>query len=428
MAENTVMGLFGASPYDISSNYVNQDMQQALSFANLTPQQQGQYGMFMGGAGLGRVLGNALGGGDPAMKQAQQMQQVKKWVSENNIDLNTAEGLRQAAIFSNQIGAPEGAAFFGRQAIAIESQQAEIGLKKAQAIKALNEPQGTEGERARNFLIQVEQRLANGEEVPAEAKNKAALILQELSKPKSFFDPTSGQMITQPGINPLQALPTLSASLAGKPVATTTAGQQPPQQGQVSTLPGGIQTTQVTQPKMDASTVKELGGIEADISKLDASLKNIADVKASIGSLDLGLFANTGRAIMSGFGVNTEDRIAFDKAQRTVQQQANNLLLLAKGVQTEGDAKRAYDAIMNPDTWKNADALKAAYADLEQATRDTKDALSKKRDVLQSGGRPTQKSPEKPKVTRDDALTALRRANPGKSDAVLNKKLDEMGY
>ena len=433
MANNVVAGLFGVTPYDVSSNAVNQEAQLATNFAQLTPQQQGQYGMFAGGAGLGRVAAQALGGGDPAMQQAQQMQQVKQYAAENNIDINTPTGLRQLAVYANQIGAAEGAAFFGQRAMAIESQQAETGLKNAQAVKALKEPVGTESERARNLLVQVEQRLANGETVPPEALNQSNLILQELSKPKSFFDAASGQMITQPGINPLQALPNLSAALTDNkvqaPAAASGQGNAPAQQGTVTQYPGGIQTTQVVAPKMDASTIKEIGGIDADITKIDASLKNIADVKSTIGSLDLGLLANTGRSIMSGLGINTEDRISFDKAQRTVQQQANNLLLLAKGVQTEGDAKRAYDTIMNPDTWKNADALKAAYSDLEQTTKDTKTALMKKRDTLQSGGRTeAPKANQAPKMARDAAFNALKTANPKASDAVLNKKLDEMGY
>ena len=434
MANNVVAGLFGVTPYDVSSNAVNQEAQLATNFAQLTPQQQGQYGMFAGGAGLARAAAQAAGGGDPAMQQAQQMQQVKQYAADNNIDINTPTGLRQLAVYANQIGAAEGAAFFGQRAMTIKAQQAETGLKNAQAVKALKEPVGTESERSRNLLVQVEQRLANGESVPPEALNQAALVLQDLSKPKSFFDAASGQMITQPGINPLQALPNLSAAITGNKVQPPAAGvsgqgNAPAQQGAVTQYPGGIQTTQVVAPKMDAKTLTDLGTIEADITRIDASLKNIADVKSTIGGLDLGLLANTGRAIMSGLGINTEDRIAFDKAQRTVQQQANNLLLLAKGVQTEGDAKRAYETIMNPDTWKNADALKAAYADLEQTTKDTKAALIKKKEVLQSGGRSTTTTQNQaPKMARDAAFNALKNANPKASDAALNKKLDEMGY
>lgn len=431
---NVVGGLFGVTPYDVSSQYGVQDANQAMQFAQLTPQQQGQYGMFLAGSGLGRLAGNVVGGGDPAMVQAQQMQQVKNYAAENNIDINTPAGLRQLAVYANQIGAAEGAAYLGRQAMSIEAQTAETGLKNAQTVKALREPVGTADERSRNLLVQIEQRLANGESVPPEALNQAALIVQEVSKPKSFFDPSSGQMITQPGINPLQALPNLSSAFGRVNQQPAPAGGQSPTSGtpvagQVTNYPGGVQTTQVVAPKLGEGTIKEIGGIDADIVKLDNSLKNIQEVKGTLGSLDLGLLANTGRSIMSGLGINTQDRIAFDKAQRTVQQQANNLLLLAKGVQTEGDAKRAYDTIMNPDTWKNSDALKAAYKDLEDTTTATKQALKTKRETLQSGGRTeAPKNAQAPKMARDAAFSALQAANPKASEAALNKKLDEMGY
>lgn len=427
MAQDIVGGLFGITPYDVSSNYINQDVGQAMQFAQLTPQQQGQYGLFMGGAGLGRALGNALGGGDPAMKQAQQMQQVKQWVAENGIDLNTPDGLRRAAVFANQIGSPEGASFFGRQAISMEAQQAELGLKKAQTVKALREPVGTADERARNYLVDIERRLANGEDVSQSELNQAALIMQDISKPKSFFDPSSGQMITQPGINPLQSLPTLAQKTSGVQGTGKPAAQG--QQGgnaNVTQYPGGVTTTQVTQPKMDAKIVSEISDIDSKLPTIDLALKNISDVKATIGRLDLGLLQNTGRGVLAYGGSNTEDRISFDKAYRTVQKAANEMLLLAKGTQTEGDAQRAYDAIMNPNTWKNAEALQAAFNDLEEATKANKTGLMNKRNTLQSGGRnPVQKQA---KPSRAAALNRLKELNPNTPEDALNKKLDQLGY
>lgn len=135
MAQDIVGGLFGITPYDVSSNYINQDMQQAVNFANLTPQQQGQYGLFMGGAGLGRALGNALGGGDPAMKQAQQMQQVKQWIASSGVDINTPEGLAQAAQYAQSIGATEGAMFLGQQSTALRQKQATAMRTEQQAAR-----------------------------------------------------------------------------------------------------------------------------------------------------------------------------------------------------------------------------------------------------------------------------------------------------
>ena len=426
MAQNIVSGLFGITPNDVYDAYAAQDRRAAVDLMNNpTLAQMGIYYGSQIGSGLGRGVASLLGAEDPRLQQAKIMAEAQQ----QNFDTTSPEGLQQLAQFFVQRGQPGLASQVAQQAQEIKKLYAEEQLKKAQAVKALQEPQGTEAERNRNFLIQVEQKLARGEDVPQEAKNQAALILQEMSKPKSFFDPSSGQMITQPGLNPLQSLPNLSNNLLGNKQTTPQSGQISNQQGVSTSLPGGIQTTQVTQPKMDAGTIKELGALDADIIKIDDSLKNIRSVKNTINSLDLGLLQNTGRSIQSILGVNTKDRLAFDKAQRTVQQQANNLLLLAKGVQTEGDAKRAYETIMNPDTWKNTDALQAAFNDLETITSATKEALAVKRNTLQSGGRTeAPKASNKPKASRSEAFAKLKAANPNKSDAAINNWLDKQGY
>jgi hypothetical protein len=142
MAQTIVGGLFGVSPYDIASQRINEESLLATNFAQLTPQQQGQYGMYAGGAGLVRAGAGLLGAEDPAMIQARQMQQVKQYIAQQGLDINSPEGLAQAAQYAQSIGATEGAMVLGQQARQISRSSAEEQLKLAQAEKASRENVG----------------------------------------------------------------------------------------------------------------------------------------------------------------------------------------------------------------------------------------------------------------------------------------------
>jgi hypothetical protein len=127
MANNIVGGLFGVTPYDVASQRVNDEAQLATNFAQLTPQQQGQYGMYAGGAGLVRAASGLLGAEDPAMVQAKQMQQVKQWIAQSGVDINSPEGLAQAAQYAQSIGAIEGAMYLSQQSQQMRKQRTEVG-------------------------------------------------------------------------------------------------------------------------------------------------------------------------------------------------------------------------------------------------------------------------------------------------------------
>ena len=118
MAQDIVGSLFGPSVGDILQQRVASESADAAQFANLTPQQQGQYGMYMAGRMGGRALSGLMGAEDPRLVQAKQMAQVKQWIAQSGVDMNTPEGLAQAAQYAQSIGATEGAMYLGQQAMA----------------------------------------------------------------------------------------------------------------------------------------------------------------------------------------------------------------------------------------------------------------------------------------------------------------------
>lgn len=130
-----VGSLFGVTPQAVQASMVDPIYEQATKFAQLDPMQRAQQGIYMGGAMLGQGLAGLMGGEDPRLIQARQMQQVKEWIAQNGVDINSPEGLAKAAQYANSIGATEGAMVLGQQSTALRQQQATAMRTEQQAAR-----------------------------------------------------------------------------------------------------------------------------------------------------------------------------------------------------------------------------------------------------------------------------------------------------
>ncbi len=140
MAENIVSGLFGISPEQVSSQQRISDEEKARSFSQMSPFERSNYQNYLWGAQIGRGVGGMLGMQDPQAQQAEQQKQIQ-----SQIDHSTPEGLMQGAQLFNQAGNARMAYMYQQAATAKERELAEIGLKKAQAEKALQPPKEEPG-------------------------------------------------------------------------------------------------------------------------------------------------------------------------------------------------------------------------------------------------------------------------------------------
>lgn len=131
MANIDFKGLFGVDPTQYQQQQDALAGQQALQFAQLAPMQQAQYGIYKGAGQLGGAIGSMLGAQDPELQKATMAKQLA-----SQFDLTTPDGMKQYA----QALAQNGAADLAQMAVArsqeMEVKASEIGLKKAQAIKA----------------------------------------------------------------------------------------------------------------------------------------------------------------------------------------------------------------------------------------------------------------------------------------------------
>lgn len=346
---NEVMGtLFGVTPEALMAQREAQLQQRAAQFAQMNPIEQAQAGFYTAGNRLGTAAGGLLGAQDPELMRIRQRQSLLQ-----GVDLNDPTALREAASTALKNGDNLAATQLAQRANDVEQAKAKTAVDIA---------------RARSLTTGVGK--LNPQNYTAESWAK----------------------YTETGdLNDLRDKP-------GKGAAAGPIGRISPKDFTENSLQAFMESVQSGTPdysllervkkeeKLPASLVKEVKDIDKNISTLESSVAKIDALAPKINSLDLGLIQNFARGGASWLGVNTKDRVAFDSTQRAARAEANNLLLLAKGTQTEGDAQRARDLIADDNTWKNKEALQAAFNDLKATHTATLEALRVGRETVTSQG------------------------------------------
>jgi hypothetical protein len=122
MATNVTQSLFGMTPQAIQSQRAADLQAQALRFAQLTPMQQAQMGLFQAGSQLGTGLAGLMGYEDEEVKQAKARQGLL-----GGLNMADPQALREAARNAD----PATAQALITQALELEKKEADIGAAKA---------------------------------------------------------------------------------------------------------------------------------------------------------------------------------------------------------------------------------------------------------------------------------------------------------
>lgn len=360
MATDSVMGLF-MDPYQLAQQQSAGVDQRAAQFAQMDPMQRAQYGIYGGASRVAGGLAGLMGVEDPQMKLATARQQILR-----NLDQTDPNAIATAAQQLAQIGDQQGA-------MQLAELSRSAALKKAQVDKAMRTAGATTvSERNREMIANAEMKLAKGENLTAEEEARVRWLVGQENKPKIFRDSETGQITQIDPIDLATSAPNI-ASLVGKTAKADGVG------GTVSTTPA---------TKISPTLRKETATVDEQLTSLDTAVAKIGDLTPKIEKLNLGLYQNIERGVSGYLGTPTADTKEFKQLKREVLTQANNLLLLAKGTQTEGDAQRAKDQIADEDTWKNKELLTSAFEDLATTLKNTKKALEAKRTTLTSSGVP----------------------------------------
>lgn len=104
------------------------------------------------------------------------------------------------------------------------------------------------------------------------------------------------------------------------------------------------------------------------IDKIEQSIKDL-DPKQG-GKLKLGLLSNAGNAASNLFSKGDESSLAYERLNSNIKGMVNEVLQMAKGTQTEGDAQRAAKVILSTPLTDNR-AVSNALAELKRVAQKT---------------------------------------------------------
>lgn len=101
------------------------------------------------------------------------------------------------------------------------------------------------------------------------------------------------------------------------------------------------------------------------VNQLGRVISNLED-----GTLNLGLLSNAWNMTRNGLLGSTKESLAYEEMNRTINSAVNQVLMLAKGTQTEGDAQRAANTILSAPRWDNKVVMEA-LRELQDVARRT---------------------------------------------------------
>ncbi len=392
------------------------DEQRAMQFASLNPQQRMASGIYKGITGISRALGVK----DPMLEQASQMRALAQ-----QFDTTTAEGLMQYAQALRQAGNMQGAQAAAQQAQQAMLRQEQLGETRAKAQKARAE--ATQKELTIGQENKLREELAR---LPDDATDDdVAKIVRKYGDPDKIlksietrqaavtarqerFDAREREirLQTEGRIQVAQQMGVNAAEVAR--IRADSAEQ-------IAQLRKDMQEGK--QAKATAADRKALSEAQGIIQQTEGTLERLDNFATQIdqGKLKFGVIRNLRSQAALATGRASEEDVEKDKFNRFVLEAANNLLLLAKGTQTEGDAQRARDQVVGALAKNDTNAVKAALDDLRSVLRRTQGAANtvvknynedfgtskQGAKVTGTGGKPKQKIitlPSGVQVTRED--------------------------
>jgi hypothetical protein len=429
MADNIVAGLFGLNPQMYGEQQRTSALQEGITLAQLDPASRGAAMTYAGAKGLGNAIGGAMGVQDPALIKMSQRNQLLQ-----EIDLTDQNSLVAAAKKAASMGDAEFATGLIDRARSMAESQSKITLQQAQALKAMQPNKLTGDERYINILQTVENKYLSGQEPTASELSSANIAGQMLSKPRSYLDQASGQMITQPATDPSKAFP------------LTYKGMTPAGEERTTTVPKPT-VQQATAGNLPASSQKDIAEIDASLEKI-ANSTQLESLSKSLKSGDVkfnaaaNAFDFLGAVIPPVFGgQEVGNQVKKDEFTRAITERVNFVLNSAKGVQAKDDAQRAKDQIATPSTFLSSARMQGALDSLIRAEDSLKQELLAKKTALQSQGRteapgvpsakpteekttpkPAQKSGE---MSREQKIDSVIQFNAGKGITVTRSQAEK---
>lgn len=385
-----VLSLFGLTPEGLDQQRYQQDLRRGVELAQLDPGAAARATLQSGVGQLGRGIAGMMGVEDPQMKLISARQQIM-----SQTDQSDPKSLASAAKQLNAIGDTQGAMALTDYIRKAQESAGKIALQNAQLLKAMQPVKLTGDERYIENLRVVETKLQKGEKPTLTELSNANISGQMLSKPRSYFDQASGQMVTQAATDPSKAFP-----LAYKQMGATTEG------GATTTPKPTVQ--QATAGNIPTGSQNEIAEIESSLVRLENTSPQLDKFSKLLksGEVKFNAAANAfdflGAVVPPIFGgEEVGNQVKKDEFTRAFKERVNTVLNNAKGVQAKDDAKRAEEQIASPSTFLSSARMQGAIDYLKKAETGYKEELLARKNSLQRQGKPEAQETPSAKPTEE---------------------------
>lgn len=328
MANSIVSGLFGIDPTQYQQQQDMLQQQQAMQFAEMSPIQQAQYGFFRGGQQLGQGIGSLLGAQDPQLQAAGVAQKLA-----GQFDVTTVDGLKQYAKALQQAGADTNNVQLSNLSM--------MALDRAKQLEAAQ------------YDIMSKQ---------------SKMRLEEAQAIKALREPDEG-------------LKALIGKSTPESVAVYMKSRNPADL-LLAKEPGGVE-------KLGEATIEKIGTATKQnkiLSDTNTVLDNWLN-RVTKGEVKFGLGETINTKVEGWTGNQSKNTLAQTSLKKFLETERNNILMAAKGTQTEGDAARAMDQIFNNTDWLSQQSVEQAIKDLKEYKSRQIDANNVYIDTLKGSSR-----------------------------------------
>jgi hypothetical protein len=350
MADNIVGGLFGVNPAQLQQQRMAQDLKEGFMLAQLSPMERATAGIYAGSKQFGRAAQSLLGMEDPQLQEAA----MAKKLSEN-FDVNSVEGLRGLAAELQRAGSLRYSQLAAQQANQLEQagltrQKTSADIQREERVAAKAELSTAQEERLRAELANLP---------PNATEAQVIEVVRKYGSPDKIL-----QILTQ------------SKDRQARLAEARLKGEGTKGEKEEKPLPAG--------------TVKEIATAERinnTLNRTNTTLdKYITEVDEN--KIEFNLGKNIAGWVQRGTGKQDANTLKQVSLKKFLENERNNILLAAKGTQTEGDANRAMSQIFDRTDWTSNVAVSQALSDLKDYKNSQIDSNNVFMSSLRGGGLP----------------------------------------
>ena len=382
--------LFGPSPLELQQAQQNALRSQATQYAQLNPLDRAAQTMYQAGSNLGGGIAGLMGVQDPAMKRQSDIAAiVSKYDIANPEDLQKASQELMAAGFQQEASLAIG------KANELSKAQADINQ-----VRAKTQQEAAAAQAAAYKVSQDEQLRTQLAALPPDATqedfiktvmkygspDKVLTIVQQAADKQA-----AREQAVQMQKERIQAK--LEADLRDAKTQKERDAAKAESRLELAQVVASLKPVKEA-PPLSTADIRQVAAARGALSSVNSTINQVDTFTKDIekGKLQFGAAENLLSAGRTAIGKATESDLKKVQFNQFVQQAVNNLLLAAKGTQTEGDAKRAAEQVTSALARNDSNAVKASLEQLKNVLQDTKvvhtetlDLYAKERPSLAKG-------------------------------------------